>query len=578
VRELRFAQHHAGEERPQREGHAEQLRRAERDPHREGHHRQREEFARAGLRHPPQQARQELAPDDQHQREERADLQQGDPEREPHVARGRRTTRAERARDRRQQHEHQHHREVFDDQPADGDPAVHRFEHAACFQRAEQHHGARHRQGEAEHDRRAPRPSPLHREERAHRRGREDLQHRAGQGDLAHGKQIVEREMQADAEHQEHHADFDELGGQARVRDEARREGPDQHARDEIADQGGQPQPDGDEAQEERRAERRGERRDQGQAMRHRHLRIVSVQPPSYTRPCDFLQAAERAVPFTRFLRTHSAPRPLTVRIHTTTAKVARMTLHRHALLASAIGLALVAGMATPPAFARQPDAQQAEHGKHDKQKGQKDEGQKNHAQKNQAQDHGNGKATQQQADHRDDARREAQQRQAQQREAAAQQRAAAQHQAQQRELAHRQAEQRDAARRDAQQRDAARREVERQHDRNALAAVPTVRPSSRAMEVRQREEAHERNAQRDAARRADLARRDDARRVSEAERARRIDLQRQREAEYRRYIDARNAAEAQRIAALRNERRAQQYAYQQWYWRQQQAMQARWT
>ena len=34
------------------------------------------------------------------------------------------------------------------------------------------------------------------------------------------------------------------------------------------------------------------------------------------------------------------------------------MTLHRHALLASAIGLALVAGMATPPAFARQPDAQ----------------------------------------------------------------------------------------------------------------------------------------------------------------------------------------------------------------------------
>jgi len=97
-------------------------------------------------------------------------------------------------------------------------------------------------------------------------------------------------------------------------------------------------------------------------------------------------------------------------------------------------------------------------------------------------------------------------------------------------------------------------------------------------MEVRQREEAHERNAQRDADRRADLARRDDARRVSEAERARRIDLQRQREAEYRRYIDARNAAEAQRIAALRNERRAQQYAYQQWYWRQQQAMQARWT
>jgi len=50
------------------------------------------------------------------------------------------------------------------------------------------------------------------------------------------------------------------------------------------------------------------------------------------------------------------------------------------------------------------------------------------------------------------------------------------------------------------------------------------------------------------------------------------VNLQRQREAEYRRYLAARNAAESRRIAALRAERRAQQYAAQQWYWRQQQA------
>ena len=46
-----------------------------------------------------------------------------------------------------------------------------------------------------------------------------------------------EREMQADAEHQQDDADLGELVGHALVGDEARRERPDQHAGEQIADQ-----------------------------------------------------------------------------------------------------------------------------------------------------------------------------------------------------------------------------------------------------------------------------------------------------------------------------------------------------
>jgi hypothetical protein len=193
------------------------------------------------------------------------------------------------------------------------------------------------------------------------------------------------------------------------------------------------------------------------------------------------------------------------------TYKAARMNIHRNAVLVSAIGLALAAGVVAPDAPAREKEnKQQAEKDRGDRGKGQQDKGggKQNKGSDKQRGDKGGDKARAEHNDHRD--------RQAQPR---------------------------------------------RDDDRRAEhAAIPTVRPSSRALEVRQREEAHARNA------------------VRAAERERLITLQQRREAEYRRYLDARRTAEQHRIAALREQRRAQQYAYQQWYWQQQRAMQARWT
>ena len=49
------------------------------------------------------------------------------------------------------------------------------------------------------------------------------LHHRTGQGDPFHREQVIEREMQPDAEHQQHDADLGQLGGGMHIGDEARR-------------------------------------------------------------------------------------------------------------------------------------------------------------------------------------------------------------------------------------------------------------------------------------------------------------------------------------------------------------------
>ena len=58
-----------------------------------------------------------------------------------------------------------------------------------------------------------------------------------GNGDGPHGQQILQGEMQPDAEHQQDHADLGQLVGQALVGHIARREGADEHAGEQIADE-----------------------------------------------------------------------------------------------------------------------------------------------------------------------------------------------------------------------------------------------------------------------------------------------------------------------------------------------------
>ena len=81
------------------------------------------------------------------------------------------------------------------------------------------------------------RPAQPGREPHAEHGGAGDLGDGARDGDLADGKQILEREMQANAEHQEDDADLGELAGEILVGDIARRERADDDAGQQIADQ-----------------------------------------------------------------------------------------------------------------------------------------------------------------------------------------------------------------------------------------------------------------------------------------------------------------------------------------------------
>ena len=145
---------------------------------------------------------------------------------------------AQRVRQRGQHHQREHHGEVFDDQPADRDLAFGRLQRVALLERAQQHHRARHRQRQSEHEPRAETPAEQVRHAGADGRGGHDLRDGAGQRDVAHRHQVLDRKVQADPEHQQDHADFRELVRETRVRHEPRRERPDADAGDEIADDG----------------------------------------------------------------------------------------------------------------------------------------------------------------------------------------------------------------------------------------------------------------------------------------------------------------------------------------------------
>jgi len=99
--------------------------------------------------------------------------------------------------------------------------------------------------------------------------GQAHLDDGAGQGDALDGKQVVNREMQADAEHQQHDADFGKLRSRAQVGDKARGGRADQDAGNKIADQGGGFQALGDETEDQGKAESGRDGGDQGNIVGH---------------------------------------------------------------------------------------------------------------------------------------------------------------------------------------------------------------------------------------------------------------------------------------------------------------------
>ena len=176
----------------------------------------------------------------------------------------------------RQQHEGQHHRKILDYEPADCDPALLRLHDAAFLQRTQQHDSGGDRKGEAEDDPGLERPAHEVAHADAQQGGDGDLGQRAGQGDGADGEKIIQREMQAHAEHQQDHTDLGQFGRKVRVTDKPRREGPDNDARNEITDQRRQPQTRRDHPEHEGKAQADGQKGDQRCPVGHRAGGVLS--------------------------------------------------------------------------------------------------------------------------------------------------------------------------------------------------------------------------------------------------------------------------------------------------------------
>ena len=140
---------------------------------------------------------------------------------------------------------------------------------SAFLERPQQHDRARDREREAEDDSGFPAPAHPAAEQGAQQRRGADLDNGARERDGADGEQLAEREVHADAEHEEDHADLGELVGDRLVGDEARGEGADRDAGDQVADDGRHAQAAGDRTEQEGEPEAPGDRRDERRGVFH---------------------------------------------------------------------------------------------------------------------------------------------------------------------------------------------------------------------------------------------------------------------------------------------------------------------
>ncbi len=117
-------------------------------------------------------------------------------------------------------------------------------------------------------------------------RRQDDLGQRPRQGDPADLREVVEREVQPDSEHEEHDPDLRQLLGEVEIGHEARGGRTDQHAGDQVADDRRQLQPQGEEPEEQGSAEGDGDGGDQGELGVHRDI-LSSAGPARDLPPRD---------------------------------------------------------------------------------------------------------------------------------------------------------------------------------------------------------------------------------------------------------------------------------------------------
>ena len=182
---------------------------------------------------------------------------------------GRRRAFAQQAGQCRQQHQGQDHGEILDDEPADRDAAAFAVEQVPLLERAQEHDGARHRQRQAEDETAADRPTHRPGQADPEERRQGDLRDGAGNGDRPDRKQVLEGEVQADAEHEQDDADLREFAGERLIGDEAGRVRPHRDAGQQIAGQGRQPQAIGDRPEDESQNQSGDDGGDERRVVRH---------------------------------------------------------------------------------------------------------------------------------------------------------------------------------------------------------------------------------------------------------------------------------------------------------------------
>ncbi|MNE44157.1 hypothetical protein D3C80_1383710 [compost metagenome] len=110
-----------------------------------------------------------------------------------------------------QQHQGQHHGQIFDNQPADGDLPALAVDQLPFFQGAQQYHGTGGGQTQAEHQ--AGNQIPAHQFGQPHPQHRRDgdLGNGPGDSDIFYCEEIFKREMETNTEHQQDHPNLREF-------------------------------------------------------------------------------------------------------------------------------------------------------------------------------------------------------------------------------------------------------------------------------------------------------------------------------------------------------------------------------
>ncbi len=117
--------------------------------------------------------------------------------------------------------------------------------------------------------------------------GHDRLEDRARDRDGADGEQLADRELDADPEHQQDHAELGELEGDVRVGDEPGRERPDHDTGDDVPDDRGQAHAAGDETADERGGQADRDGRDENGLVVHGSSRFDGGVRRTGAGPCQ---------------------------------------------------------------------------------------------------------------------------------------------------------------------------------------------------------------------------------------------------------------------------------------------------